>query len=560
MKIFTSMRRSFALLKGRRLAYLLTSIGNAFMNLFNGFINSWAITQLVNDGTAPVSFERVLSLILICVGAELIYSASRYLIGLVYFRFSHKLRTDLCATVNALPMTVYDKEHSGTFLTYLKTDIDHIEDVFRDYIGVASPLFTIIGSIATIFVWQWRFGLIYLVIAAVVFTFKIRSIKPMQKIAEETVQSQESLNALELDILHGVREIKLFSLAPLMIKRFSRQCSRLLDTIYRRIRLNLKLNLAVQGMSQSAFFIILVFGLFLNRAGIVEMGIVLGSAIFVSNYTWTYSALPDEWMSLIQNLVSVDRFWNFIHQKKESDYWAEYTERVSGSPVERHERPGIHIRGLSYGYSEGTDIFHGYDIDIPSQKTVAIVGETGAGKSTLLKVLSGLYIPRDGTIAYNGAYMHESSVSAWRSQFFYLPQEPTIFPMTIAENIAVCCPDATYEEVVLAAQKAHIHEVIEKLPDGYQTVIGEGGATLSGGEQQRIAVARAFLSRQPVLIMDEPTASLDNENTAIVESSLSELMKDEKKDICIIITHNPSLAAKADLTLSINRLAKVKES
>jgi ATP-binding cassette subfamily B protein len=179
---------------------------------------------------------------------------------------------------------------------------------------------------------------------------------------------------------------------------------------------------------------------------------------------------------------------------------------------------------------------------------VGVVGTTGAGKTTLVSLLMRFYDPSDGQILLDGVDLRDYKLADLRNQFAIVLQEPVLFSTSIAENIAYSRPDARYDEIIAAAKAANAHEFIVSLPQGYETQVGERGMQLSGGERQRIALARAFLKDAPILILDEPTSSVDINTEAVIVKAVEQLMQGRTT---FIITHRVSTLTNCDMLLEI---------
>ncbi|MBE2225375.1 MAG: ATP-binding cassette domain-containing protein, partial [Anaerolineae bacterium] len=205
----------------------------------------------------------------------------------------------------------------------------------------------------------------------------------------------------------------------------------------------------------------------------------------------------------------------------------------------------IHFDDVHVAYDAGDRLaLNGFDLTIQPGQTVALVGPTGAGKTTAANLLLRFVEPTQGIIRVGDVPLQALDPSAWRSQVAWVPQQPHLFQGTIADNLRLARPEATLAELVEAAQAAHAHDFIERLPRGYETAVGEQGAQLSGGQRQRIAIARAYLKDAPLLILDEITSHLDPENEALVEEALTRLMRNRT---VLIIAHRLKLAYEADV-------------
>ena len=203
----------------------------------------------------------------------------------------------------------------------------------------------------------------------------------------------------------------------------------------------------------------------------------------------------------------------------------------------------VRLEDISFGYEPGRPVLKGIDLEAGPGETIALVGPTGAGKSTLVALIPRLYDPWQGQVTFDGLDIRRIKLSSLRRRIALVLQEPFLLPLTVAENIAYGRPNAAYEDIVAAAVAARAHEFIQRLPQGYHSVIGERGATLSGGEKQRLSIARAFLKDAPVLILDEPTAALDAHTEALLMEALERLLAGRTT---FIIAHRLSTVQRAD--------------
>jgi subfamily B ATP-binding cassette protein MsbA len=227
--------------------------------------------------------------------------------------------------------------------------------------------------------------------------------------------------------------------------------------------------------------------------------------------------------------------------------------RLLDTPPDIVDRPGarrlaqpperIAFEGVSFEYQADLPVLHGVDLEVQRGEVVALVGSSGAGKSTAMDLLARFYDPTGGRVLIDGADLRDLAVASWRAQLGIVTQETILFHDSIRDNIAYGRPEAGPEAVEAAARAANAHGFIERLPHGYDTVIGDRGARLSGGERQRLAIARALLRNPPVLLLDEATSSLDTESERLVQDALERLMRDRT---VLVIAHRLSTVQHAD--------------
>ncbi|KXK42014.1 ABC transporter ATP-binding protein, partial [Nitrosomonas europaea] len=227
----------------------------------------------------------------------------------------------------------------------------------------------------------------------------------------------------------------------------------------------------------------------------------------------------------------------------------EIVDRPGAQPL-HITRGCIELRGVTFGYSPDNPVFENLDLRIEGGQRVGLVGYSGSGKSTLLNLILRLYDPQQGSILIDGQDIREVTQQSLHEQISLIPQDPGLFHRTLLENIRYGRPGATREEIELAARGADAHEFIERMPNQYESLVGERGVKLSGGQRQRISIARVIAKNAPILIMDEATSSLDSITEQAIQNSLSALMKNKT---VIVVAHRLSTIAHLDRILVFNR-------
>jgi ATP-binding cassette subfamily B protein/subfamily B ATP-binding cassette protein MsbA len=221
---------------------------------------------------------------------------------------------------------------------------------------------------------------------------------------------------------------------------------------------------------------------------------------------------------------------------------------------EIHDRPGaapiampvaghVVIENVTFGYNPDRPVLRNLSLEAKAGETIALVGPTGAGKSTLVGLIPRFFDPWEGRVLLDGRDLRDVQIKTLRQQVSLVLQEPFLFPFSVAENIAYGSPDATRDQIIAAAKAANAHEFIERIPDGYDALLGERGSTLSGGERQRLSIARAILKDSPILILDEPTSALDANTEHLILQALERLMEGRTT---FIIAHRVSTVRNAD--------------
>jgi ATP-binding cassette, subfamily B, bacterial len=274
-------------------------------------------------------------------------------------------------------------------------------------------------------------------------------------------------------------------------------------------------------------------------SGTLSVGDIVIFSTYLASLYGPINTISQTW-GLIQGAkVGVDRVFEILDVER---------DMKEGARVfpEGGAKGDITWEGVSFQYVSEQPVLGKIDLHVRTGQKVAIVGPTGVGKSTLVSLLPRFYDPQAGRVLLDGVDIREYQLKSLRHQIAMVLQPPLVFPITVRENIAYGRPDAPFEDIVKAARLARIHDSIDKLPLKYETIVGEQGATLSEGERQRITIARAILRNSPILILDEPTSSVDAETEAFIMEGLNQLMEGKTT---FIIAHRLSTVRRADIII-----------
>jgi ATP-binding cassette subfamily B protein len=277
------------------------------------------------------------------------------------------------------------------------------------------------------------------------------------------------------------------------------------------------------------------------RSGVLTLGDLLLVMGYLTQLYDPLKTISRRIASLQSHLASAERALALLDESPD------VVEREGARPLAR-ARGAVSIRDVSFAYGGGPLVLRGISVEIPPGARVGIVGKTGAGKTTFLRLLLRFYDPVSGQILLDGVDLRDHRVADLRNQFSLVLQEPILFSTSVRENIAYARPSASEGEIVRAAQAANAHEFISALPQGYETRVGERGMRLSGGERQRIALARAFLKDAPLLLLDEPTSSVDVHTEALIVEAMEHLMQGRTT---FMIAHRLSTLEGCDVLLRI---------
>jgi ATP-binding cassette subfamily B protein len=343
------------------------------------------------------------------------------------------------------------------------------------------------------------------------------------------------------ETLGGIRVVKAFGQEDRERERFTGKAS---ETLRARIRLSFQeggLGLMVGLVIAVGEAAVIFIGVRNVQAGTLTLGNLLLVMGYLAQLYRPLQSISKKVGDLQHSLASAERTFALLDQTPE------VIEKPNAMPLSR-AKGTLSFQNVSFAYEGNNPVLQNVSFEVDSGTRVGIAGATGAGKTTLASLLTRFYDPTSGRITLDGVDLRDYKIADLRKQFAIVLQEPVLFSTSIAENIAYANPDATYEEIVAAARAANAHEFITYLPEGYDTQVGERGMRLSGGERQRISLARAFLKDAPILILDEPTSSVDVKTEALIMEAMTRLMHERTT---FMIAHRLSTLANCDVRLQI---------
>ncbi|MEN8181697.1 MAG: ABC transporter ATP-binding protein, partial [Myxococcota bacterium] len=354
-------------------------------------------------------------------------------------------------------------------------------------------------------------------------------------------QLESSALSVVHEVLGALRVVRAFGQEDREQERFTSQAGRGLRERLRLAFVEGCFGVLVGLVTASGTAVVLWIGIRHVQAGILSLGDLLLIMGYVAQIYDPLKTMSRKAARLQNQLASAERAFALL------DHAPDVEERPDARPLVRAEG-SVSFRDVCFGYNEGEPILQGISLEVPAGTRVGISGPTGAGKTTLISLLTRFYDPTQGCILLDGVDLRDYRVADLRRQFSIVLQEPVLFPTSIAENIAYARPKASERKIAEAAAAAGAHEFIERLPDGYATRVGERGMRLSGGERQRIALARAFLTDAPVLVLDEPTSSVDPATERIIFDAMERLVEGRTT---FSIAHRLETLANCDLHVEI---------
>jgi ATP-binding cassette, subfamily B, bacterial len=453
-----------------------------------------------------------------------------------------RFRAKLFLHMERLSLSYHDRRSSSESVYRLQNDANALSSVVLDgLVPFTTAAFTVIAILYVTARIDWQLVLIAIGVSLVLMSATYWYAGRLRESWHRAKEMDSSAMALVQEVLGSLRVVKAFGGEAREQERFVLQSGKgawlRIAVSYRAGIFKLIVGLTIAaGMALALFF-----GGLHVRSNRITIGDLVMVMAYLAQLYIPLSMTTNKIGALQTALAGIERAFSVLGEL------AEVTERPNARPLSRAEGSVI-FRHVSFAHRDDHPVLKYVSFEVPAGSSVGIVGKTGAGKTTLVSLLSRFYDPTEGHVLLDGVDIREYKLTDLRSQFGLVPQDPVLFSRTIADNIAYASADAGENDIVEAAKAANAHDFIMKLPEGYQTVVGERGATLSGGERQRVALARAFLKNAPILILDEPTSSIDLKTEASIMEATQRLIRGRTS---FIIAHRFSTLENCDILLTI---------
>ncbi len=457
---------------------------------------------------------------------------------------SYDFRRDLHAKLTELSFAYHDRTESGQLLSRTMQDVERLRMLTgRSILGLANGVVLLIGTAAALVIMNPTLALLAMLAMpilahrATIFGARYRPL---------SVEIQEQLAVLTTRLeqnLRGARIVKAFAQEDAEIDRFETENQKWFGLAAATARLT-ALNIPLLDLiSNLATVVIIWLGGYLVIRGSLTLGELVAFITYLAQLTSPIRRLGFLVPSIAMAGASAERVFEILDEE------AQVEDTEDAKPLSKI-RGHLRFDNVSFSYARPHNVLRDVSFEIEPGQVLALLGPTGSGKSSIINMIPRFYDPTEGRILLDGHDIRTATLHSLRSQIGIVLQESTLFATTIRENLAFGRPDATEEEIVEAAQAAQAHEFIETFPDGYDTKVGERGATLSGGQRQRVAIARTLLTDPRILILDDATSSVDTETEHLIQVALANLMKGRTS---VIIAQRLSTVRLADQILMLEK-------
>jgi len=494
------------------------------------------------DKLSILNFAAI-AVILIALGGAISSYGEKYLTTSVGQWVMHDLRSVLYSHIQKLSLAYHDQKRTGDLISRVTSDIDAVQNLISSVLlGMLVNVLTLIGMLGVMFYLNWQFTLIAMVVAPGLFWVVYHYTRRIKEASRDVRRKEGEVVSVLEEVLSSIRVVKAFAREDYEQERFEKRSLESVERALAARSLKAKLSPLVEVIVACGTCLVLWWGSRLVVSGALTSGELLVFLLYLGKM---YKPMR-ELSKMTDTISKADVGWERIREVLENE------QRVRNLPGARKApkfRGDIQYEHVAFSYSAEQLLLKDLSMNIKSGQLAALVGPTGAGKTTIVSLLPRFYDLTGGVIKIDGEDVRKFKIKSLRRQISFVLQESMLFRATIWQNIAYGKPEATQEEIIRAAQMANAEEFILRMPEGYDTMVGERGVTLSGGQRQRITIARAIIRNAPILVMDEPSSGLDAESEELVFDALSKLMADRTS---IVIAHRLATVSRADVIFVID--------
>lgn len=527
---------------GYLLLALLSAVISVSLTLYIPVLTGQAVDNIIDAG--KVNFENILQILIYIavgiVGVTVFQWIMNYFTNIISYKTVRDLRREIFDKFNSVPLSYIDSHPHGDLISRVINDVDAVGDgLTQMFLQLFSGIVTIVGTLIFMLMIDWRIALAVVILTPLSLFVAAFIGKLSHKRFSEQQLLQGEISSYVEEHVGNQRIIKAFSYENRAIADFEKLNTKLYDVGFKAQFAGALANPSTRFVNAMVYAAVGIFGALTAISGSLSVGQLSCFLTYANQYTKPFNEVTGVLTQLQTGIAAAGRVFEVLEAENEVPDSPE-------SPNINECKGNVKIENVSFSYTKEKPLIKNFSLDVKSGSKVAIVGPTGCGKTTFINLLMRFYETDSGKISIDGVDIKSLSRDNLRRQFGMVLQDSWLFCGTIMENLRYGNENATDEEIISAAKAAYAHSFIRRMPDGYNTVISEGGGNLSQGQKQLLCIARAMLTNPAILILDEATSSIDTLTEIRVQKAFAKMMKGKTS---FVVAHRLSTIKESDVIL-----------
>lgn len=527
---------------GYLLLALLSAVISVSLTLYIPVLTGQAVDNIIDSG--KVNFENILQVLIYIavgiVGVTVFQWIMNYFTNIISYKTVRDLRREIFDKFNSVPLSYIDSHPHGDLISRVINDVDAVGDgLTQMFLQLFSGIVTIVGTLIFMLMIDWRIALAVVILTPLSLFVAAFIGKLSHKCFSEQQLLQGEISSYVEEHVGNQRIVKAFSYENRAIADFEKLNTKLYDVGFKAQFAGALANPSTRFVNAMVYAAVGIFGALTAISGSLTVGQLSCFLTYANQYTKPFNEVTGVLTQLQTGIAAAGRVFEVLEAENE-------VPDTSESPKISECKGNVKIENVSFSYTKEKPLIRNFSLDVKSGSKVAIVGPTGCGKTTFINLLMRFYETDSGKICIDGVDIKSLSRDNLRRQFGMVLQDSWLFCGTIMENLRYGNENATDEEIISAAKAAYAHSFIRRMPDGYNTVISEGGGNLSQGQKQLLCIARAMLTNPAILILDEATSSIDTLTEIRVQKAFAKMMKGKTS---FVVAHRLSTIKESDVIL-----------
>lgn len=538
---------------GKMIIVLIMTLASSVFALVGPFLIGKAVDTM-KDGIANVNFTQLFSIVLVMIGFYGLSALTEWLQGFIMAGIAQNtvkdLRKDLFAKMQVLSISFFDTKTHGEIMSRLTNDVEMVSNTLeQSAVSIFSSIVTVVGAFVMMLILSPLLTFISLITIPIGMSITWKIANKTRKLFGTQQEELGNLNGFIEEIVSGQRVVKAFSREKNAIEEFSKINNRLKDAGIKAQVYSGIVPPMMNVINRLSFALVAGAGGWLVIKGVITIGVIASFINYSKHFARPINQIANQFNMIQAALAGAERVFEIMDEVPE-------IINVPGASTLEDIKGRVIFENVDFGYKENIPVLKNVNIDALPGQTIALVGPTGAGKTTIVNLLMRFYDIKNGSIMIDGVDIRQLKLDHVRSSLGMVLQDTYLFSDTVRENIRYGNLYASDKEVERAARLANAHSFIHRLPDGYNTMVTEGGSNLSQGQRQLITIARAILADPEILILDEATSSVDTMTEMKIQEAMLSLMKGRTS---FVIAHRLSTIKEADKIMVINNGEIVEE-